>query len=69
MGLPLQIAIQMEEWKTDLELLDKRVVDLAVHGGENSLLGESAVQDLLDGNGARHTDYISLVKIQTFVSR
>jgi hypothetical protein len=47
-----------------LKLLDERVVDLAVHGGENSLLGEGAVQDLLDSDRAGNTDCISLVNIQ-----
>lgn len=39
-----------------LELLDQRVVDLAAHGGKDTLLAESAVQDLLDSDGARNAD-------------
>lgn len=39
-----------------LELLDKRVVDLAAHGSKNALLTEGTVQDLLDGDSAWDTD-------------
>lgn len=39
-----------------LELLDERVVDLAVHGSENTSLSEGSVQDLLDGDGTGNAD-------------
>ena len=43
---------------TYLELLHKGPVDLAVHRSQNTLLGESSVQDLLDGDGAGDTDQL-----------
>ncbi len=39
-----------------LEFLHERIVDLAVHRGENALLRKSAVQDLLDSDRARDAD-------------
>ena len=39
-----------------LEFLDQRLVDLAVHGSENTLLGQSSVQDLLDSDRAWDAD-------------
>lgn len=51
---------------TYLELLDQGVVDLAVHGREDALLGEGTVEDLLDGDGAGDTDYNVSVKMQPF---
>ena len=41
-----------------LELLDQGVVDLAVHGRDDALLGEGPVEDLLDGDGAGDTDWV-----------
>lgn len=41
-----------------LELLDQGVVDLAVHGGKNTFLGDGTVENLLDGDGAGNTDFI-----------
>jgi hypothetical protein len=41
-----------------LELLDKGVVQLGVHGSQDTLLRDGAVQDLLNSNGAGHTDQL-----------
>ena len=49
---------------TYLELLDQGVVDLAVHGREDALLGEGSVEDLLDGDGAGDTDCDVSVQMQ-----
>lgn len=39
-----------------LELLDEGIVDLAAYRGEDTLLSEGCIQDLLDGDGARNAD-------------
>lgn len=44
-----------------LELLHQGVIDLAVHGGENTSLGDGAIENLLDGDGAWDTHCIGRV--------
>lgn len=46
-----------------MELLDQRVVDLAVHGRQDTLLGQCALQDLLDSNRARDADFDGSVSV------
>lgn len=52
-----------------LELLNQRIIDLAVHRGENTLLGESSIQNLLDSNRARDANWDQLAKVQVLFIR